>query len=94
MLRVDNRHIVSGDVNVIPNDLHQKKSRRRLSAQKILRNQFICWSGLGVIYLFLTARSGDGLKQERIVTKATHLNAHRIVATLLRRSSSLPYRME
>jgi len=56
-----------------------------LRSAKTLYNRFIRWSWPGVFDRIFAALAGEGPKPGRIMIDATHLKAHRTVASLLKK---------
>jgi putative transposase len=83
--RVDDRRIVSAIVFVIKNGLRWRDAPPEYGPHKTIYNRFVRWSRLGVfneIFAALAHRCG---KPERVMIDATHLKAHRIAASLLKK---------
>src|SRR5882762_1906880 len=83
--RVNGQRVVSGIVYVIRNGLQWKDAPSQYGPHKTLYNRFIRWSRLGVFDRIFAALAGEGPKPERIMIDATHLKAHRTVASLLKK---------
>jgi putative transposase len=52
---------------------------------KTIYNRFIRWSRLGVFNKIFAALAHNGRKSERVMIDATHLEAHRNAASLLKK---------
>jgi transposase len=83
--RVDDRRVVSGIVYVIKHGLQWKDAPKDYGPHKTLCNRFIRWSCMGVFDRIFAGLAGKGPKPERIMIDATHLKAHRIAASLLKK---------
>ncbi|MBS0964491.1 transposase [Acetobacter okinawensis] len=83
--RADDRRVLSGIVYVIRNGLQWKDAPKAYGPHKTLYNCFIRWSSLAVfdrIFVALTEQTG---RSKRLMIDATHLNAHRTSASLLKK---------
>ncbi len=83
--RVDDLRIPSGIIYAIKHGLQWKDAPREHGPHKTLHNRFIRWSRLGVfnkIFMELVEKQGD---TERLMIDATHLEAHRTAASLLKK---------
>ena len=85
MPRVDDRHVVSGIVDVIRNGLQWKDMPKDYGSHKTLYNRFIRWSRLDVFDRIFAALAGQGPRPKRIMITSTHLKAHRTAASLLKK---------
>lgn len=83
--RVDDRRVVSGIVYVIKHGLQWKDAPKGYGPHKTLYNRFIRWSRMGVFDRIFAGLAAEGPKPERIMIDATHLNAHRTAASLLKK---------
>ncbi|MFT9417978.1 IS5 family transposase [Acetobacter sp.] len=77
MLRVDDRHVLSGIVYVIRNGLQWKDAPKAYGPHKTLYNRFIRWSRLGVFDRIFVAQTEQAGCSKRLIIDATHLKAHR-----------------
>lgn len=83
--RVDDRRVVSGIVYLIKHDLQWKDAPKGYGPHKTLYNRFIRWSRMGVFNHIFAGLASEGLKPERIMIDATHLEVHRTAASLLKK---------
>jgi len=70
---------------VINQGLQWKDAPKDYGPHKALYNRFIRWSRMGVFDRIFAGLSGQGPKPERIIIDATHLNAHRNAAGVLKK---------
>ena len=85
MLRVDDRRVISGIIFVIRNGLRWRGMPASYGLHKTIYNRFIRWSEIGVFgRIFVELAKGGGETAE-IMIDATHLKAHRIAASLLKK---------
>ncbi|WP_408736802.1 transposase [Acetobacter thailandicus] len=85
MPRVDDRRVLSGVVYVIRNGLQWKDALKAYGPHKILYNRFILWSRLGVFDRIFKTLAEQAGSSKRLMIDATHLKAHRTVASLLKK---------
>ena len=83
--RVDDRHVISGVVDVIRNRSPMEDMPKDYGSYKTLYNRFILWSRLDIFDRAFAALAGDGPKPKRIMIAAMHLKAHRTAASLLKK---------
>jgi len=83
--RVDDQRVVSGILHVIHNGLRWRDAPAEYGPHKTLINRFIRWSCLGVFNRIFAGLAGRRGKPDRPMIDATHLKAHRTVASLLQR---------
>ena len=85
MLRVDDRRVISGIIFVIRNGLRWRGMPASYGLHDTIYNRFIRWSEIGVFgRIFVELAKGGGETAE-IMIDATHLKAHRIAASLLKK---------
>lgn len=87
VLRVDDRHVVSGVFYVIRNGLQWKDVPAGYDSHKTLYNRFIRWSRLGGFDRIFAGLAGEGARPGRVMIDATHLKAHRTAASLLKKGA-------
>ncbi len=83
--RVDDRRIVSGIIFVIRNGLRWCDAPAAYGPHKTIYNRLIRWSRLGVFNRIFAALAARGGKPDQVMIDATHLNAHRTAASLLKK---------
>ena len=88
--RVDDRRIVSGIIFVIGNGLRWRDAPRDYGPHKTIYNRFVRWSRMGVFNRIFSELSAKGGKPDRLMIDATHLKAHRTVASLKKRKRLFP----
>jgi len=81
--RVDDRRVISGIIFVIRNGLRWRDVPPSYGLQEIIYNRFIRWSKLGVFGQIFVKLAKGGRETEEMMIDATHLKAHRTVASLL-----------
>ena len=83
--RVDDRRVISGIIFVIRNGLRWRGVHESYEPHKTIYNRFIRWSQMGVFQrIFVELAQGGGDTDESIID-ATHFNAHRTAASLLKK---------
>ena len=82
---VDDRRIVSGIIFVIRNGLRWRDAPANYGPHKTIYNRFIRWSRLGVFNRIFAELAAKGGRPDRLMIDATHLRAHRTVASLLKK---------
>ena len=80
--RVDDRRVISGITFVIRNGLRWRDAPRDYGPRKTIYNRFVRWSRMGVFNQIFSELSAKGGKPDRLMIDATHLKAHRTVASL------------
>ena len=83
--RVDDRRIVSGIIFVIRNGLRWRDVPAQYGPAKTIYNRFIRWSRLGVFNRIFAELAAKGGRPDRLMIDATHLKAHRMAASLLKK---------
>ena len=83
--RVDDRRVLSGIIFVIRNGLRWRDAPKDYGPHKTIYNRFIRWSRLGVFNKIFAALAAKGGTPDRLMIDATHLKAHRTVASLLKK---------
>jgi len=83
--RVDDRRVISGIIFVIRNGLRWRDAPKDYGPHKTIYNRFIRWSRLGVFNRIFAALAARGDKPDQLMIDATHLKAHRTVASLLKK---------
>ena len=83
--RVDDRRVISGIIFVIKNGLRWRDAPREYGPHKTIYNRFVRWSRLGVFDKIFAELARAGGKPKRLMIDATHLKAHRIAASLLKK---------
>ena len=83
--REDDRRVVNGIVFVIRNGLRWRDAPPGYGPHKTLYNRFIRWSRMGVFNRIFAGLAGQAGKSERLMIDSTHLKAHRIAASLLKK---------
>jgi putative transposase len=83
--RVDDRRVISGIVFVIRNGLRWRDAPRGYGPHKTIYNRFVRWSRLGVFNKIFAELARKAGKPRRLMIDATHLKAHRTVASLLKK---------
>ena len=83
--RVDDRRVISGIIFVIKNGLRWRDAPREYGPHKTIYNRFVRWSRLGVFDKIFAELARAGGKPKRLMIDATHLKAHRTVASLLKK---------
>ena len=84
ILRVDDQRIVSAIIYVIKHGLMWRDAPKAYGPHKTIYNRFIRWSRMGVFNRIFAELAGKAGEPERIMIDATHLNAHRTAASLLK----------
>ena len=82
--RVDDQRIVSAIIYVIKHGLMWRDAPKAYGPHKTIYNRFIRWSRMGVFNRIFAELAGKAGEPERIMIDATHLNAHRTAASLLK----------
>ena len=91
--RVDDRRVISGIVFAIRNGLRRRNAPRAYGSHKTIYNRFIRWSRLGVFNKSSAELARKAGKPRRLMMiDATHLNAHRTAASLLKRGCCQTHR--
>ena len=85
LARVDDRRVVSAIVYVIQKGLQWKDAPPSYGPHKTLYNRFIRWSRLKVFDRIFVALVEEAGVPERLMIDSTHLEAHRTVASLLKK---------
>ena len=80
--RVDDRRVISGIIFVIGYGLRWRDAPRDYGPRKTIYNRFVRWSRMGVFNRIFSELSAKGGKPDRLMIDATHLKAHRTVASL------------
>lgn len=83
--RVDDRRIVTGIIFVIRNGLRGRAAPKDYGPHKTIHNRFIRWSRLGVFNKIFAALAARSCKPDRLMIDGTHLKAHRMAASLLKK---------
>jgi len=83
--RVDHRPIISAIIFVIRNGLSWRDAPAARSPPKTIYDRFIRWSCMGVFSKIFAALVAKGRKPDQLMNDATHLNAHRNAASLLKK---------
>lgn len=83
--RVDDRRIISGIIYVIKHGLMWRDAPKAYGPHKTIYNRFVRWSRLGVFNRIFAELAGQAGEPDRIMIDATHLKAHRTVASLLKK---------
>jgi len=83
--RVDDRRVLSDIVYVIRHGLQWKDAPSGYGPHKTLYNRFTRWNRLGVIARIFSALTGDADVSEELMIDSTHLKAHRVAASLLKK---------
>ena len=83
--RVDDRRIVSGIIFVIRNGLRWRDAPAAYGPPKTIYNRFIRWSRMGVFNRIFAGLAAEGGPPDQLMIDATHLKAHRTVASLLKK---------
>jgi len=85
LLRVDDRRVISGIICRGKRGLQWRDAPVENSPSEALCNRFMRWSGMGVFYKMIAGLDvGEGMP-EQLQIDATHLKAHRTVASLLKK---------
>ena len=82
--RVDDRRIVSGIIYVIKHGLMWRDAPKGYGPHKTVYNRFVRWSRMGVFNRIFAELAGKAGEPDRIMIDATHLEAHRTAASLLK----------
>ncbi len=80
--RVDDRRIIGGIIFVIRNGLRWRDAPVDYGPHKTI---FIRWSRMGVFNKIFAGLAAKGGQPDRLMIDATHLNAHRTAASLLKK---------
>jgi transposase len=83
--RVDDRRVISGIIHVIKSGLMWRGSPAVYGPHKTLYNRFIRWSGIGVFDRIFAALAAESAATDTVMIDATHLKAHRTMASLLKK---------
>lgn len=83
--RVDDRRVLSGIIFVIRNGLRWCDAPKAYGPHKTIYNRVVRWSCLGVFNRIFAELAAKGGKPDRLMIDATHLKAHRTVASLLKK---------
>lgn len=83
--RVDDRRIISGIIFVIRNGLRWRDAPAEYGPPKTINNRFIRWSRMGVFHKIFAELAAKVGKPDQLMIDATHLKAHRTVASLLKK---------
>ena len=83
--RVDDRWMISGIIFVIRNGLRWRDVPADYGPAKTIYNRFIRWSRMGVSNRIFAALAAKGGKLDQLMIDATHLQAHRTAASLLKK---------
>lgn len=83
--RVDDRRIVSGIIFVICNGLRWRDAPAAYGPPKTIYNRFIRRSRMGVFNRIFAGLAAEGGPPDQLMIDATHLNAHRTAARLLKK---------
>ncbi len=82
---VDDRRVLSGILFVIRNGLRWRDVPAAYGPPKTICNRFIGWSRLGVFNRIFAELAADSDTSDRLMIDATHINAHRTAASLLKK---------
>src|SRR5450631_4442362 len=83
--RVDDRLVISGIVFVIRNGLRWRDAPRDYGPPKTIYKRLVRWSRLGVFNKIFAELAREAGKPHRLMIDATHLEAHRTAASLLKK---------
>ena len=82
--RVDDRRVISGIIHVIRGGLMWRDAPAAYGPHKTLYNRFVRWSRAGVFDRIFAALAAEGAATETVMIDATHLEAHRTAAILVK----------
>ena len=85
LIRVDDRRVAGGIVDVIRHGLRRKDAPPGYGAHKTLYSRLIRWSRLGVFDRIFATPVVEAGVPERLMIDSTHLKAHRTAASLLKK---------
>jgi transposase len=83
--RVDNRKVISGIIDVIRYGLMWRDAPAYYGPHKTLYKRFVRWSKAGVFDHIFQALAADSTATATVMTDSTHLKAHRIAASVLKK---------
>jgi transposase len=86
--RVDDRRVISGIIFAIRNGCRWRDGPRDYGPHKTIYNRFVRWSRLGVFNKIIAKFANKGPRPQRLMIDATHLQAHRTAASLLKSGCS------
>src|SRR5690606_31307026 len=81
--RVDDRRVLSGILFVIRNGLRWRDVPAACGPHQTIYTRFIRWCRLGVFNRILSELAAQGGGSDTLMIEATHLNTHRVAASLL-----------
>ena len=79
--RVDDRHVLSGIIDINRNGLRWRDTPREYGPPKTLYNRWKRWSRMGVFARIMTGLAADAA-EKTIMIDATYLKAHRTASSL------------
>ena len=82
--RVDDLRVISGIIHVIKRGLQWRDAPAEYGPPKTLYNRFVRWSRMGVFDKIFTGLAAAEGVPEQLQIDATHLEAHRTAASLLK----------
>ena len=88
ILRVDDRRVISGIIYVIRYGLHWKDAPKAYGPYKTRYNRFVRWSRAGIFHKIFRELARQPGPRACLMIAATHLNAHRTAASLLKKGPS------
>ena len=83
--RVDDRRVISGIIHVLKRGLQWRDAPKEYGPHKTLYNRFKRWSEMGVFDKIFTSLVAEGGVPDQLQIDATHLKAHRIASSLLKK---------
>ena len=82
--RVDDLRVISGIIQAIKHALQWRDAPVEYAPPKTLYNRFVRWSCMGVFDKIFAGLAADDGVPEQLRIDATHLEAHRTAASLLK----------
>ena len=83
--RIDDLRVISGIIYVIRNGLQWKDAPLEYGSHKLLYHRFFAWSRMGIFNRIFAELSADGITLDWLMIEATHLEAQRTAAKLLKK---------
>jgi transposase len=83
--RVDDARVISGIIYVIKNGLRGQDAPREYGPHTTVYNRVVRWSRMGVFNCIFKELAETSGTPDRVMIDATHLNAHRTAASLLKK---------
>ena len=77
--------MISGIIHVIRNSLRWRDTPKDYGPHKTLYNRFVRWSRLGVFDRIFASLAGERGTPDQLMIDATHLEAPRAAASLLKK---------